>query len=170
LVFEEMTVRLVDLHELARKVHPDWYSALPQSDASGDGGPRVLVVEDSEFFRKQLVNFLGAEGYQTCESEDGAAAWHVLQDADQHFDLVVTDIEMPRMDGFELARHIRGDRHLAGLPIVAVTSLAGEDDERRGRDIGIDEYHVKLDRESLLNSVARLLRTSAHTALARSSS
>ena len=72
--------------------------------------------------------------------------------------MVITDIEMPRMDGLGLAQHIRGDAALAHLPIIAVTSLGSDDDVRRGAESGIDAYHIKLEREELLNTIATHLQ------------
>ncbi len=169
IVFEGMTVRLVDLHEISRKAHPDWYDSQPVPQSPANAVPRVLVVEDSDFFRKQLAGFFEAEGFEVQEAEDGAAAWNALAEAETRFDLVVTDIEMPNMNGLELARRIRDDGRLGDLPIVAVTSLAGDDEIQRGREVGINEYHVKLDREQLMAAAARLLKAQARRALAGSS-
>jgi two-component system chemotaxis sensor kinase CheA len=170
LVYEHKTVRLVDLHELTRKAHPEWYDAQPVPQTSEGAAPRILLVEDSDFFRKQLAGFLETAGYEVQGCEDGHIAWNTLQAPDSHFDLVVTDIEMPNMNGIELAECIRSNPRWAQLPVIAVSSLAGEDDILRGRRVGIDEYHVKLDREQLMASVARLLRRSQAQTLARSSS
>jgi len=79
-------------------------------------------------------------------------------------DLVVTDLEMPNMNGFELSRRIKDDSRFNYLPIIAVTSLAGEEDMQRGMESGIDDYQIKLDRERLLASVANYLQTNQPTA------
>ena len=168
-VYEQMTVRLLDLHELNRKAHPDWYDAHSAAQPPDGLVPRILVVEDSDFFRKQLIGFFEAEGYQVEGFEDGAQAWNALRRPENRFDLVVTDIEMPNMDGWQLTQHVRDDARLADLPIVAVTSLAAEDDIRHGQEVGVTEYHVKLDRERLTTAVSRLLRESLHKAASGSS-
>ncbi len=170
LVYERMTVRLVDLHELTRKIHPDWYDSRPAPKTPEDSAPRILVAEDSDFFRKQLTGFFQSEGYEVQGAEDGAVAWSLLLEPENRFDLVVTDIEMPNMTGLELAQRIRDDARLGGLPVIAVTSLAGDDDIRRGRQVGVSEYHIKLDREQLMASVTRLLKASVNKTLARSTS
>ncbi len=161
LVFERRIVRLVDLHELARKLRPDWYQSRPAIPTPNGATPRILVAEDSDFFRKQLTGFFATEGYEVVAAEDGAAAWQILADPENHIDAVVTDIEMPNLTGLELAQRIRGDARFANLPIIAVSSLAGDDDIRRGRQAGINEYHVKLDREQLMATMARLLKASS---------
>jgi two-component system chemotaxis sensor kinase CheA len=168
LVYDKMTVRLVDLHELTRKAHPDWFNSQTVVPTAEGNVPRILLAEDSDFFRKQLVGFLESEGYEVEGCEDGAIAWETLRDAADRFDLVVTDIEMPNMNGIELTRRIRQEPRFESLPIIAVSSLAGEEDIRLGRQAGISEYHVKLDREQLLATVSRLTRNPARKAKNRS--
>ena len=67
--------------------------------------------------------------------------------------MVVTDLEMPHVDGFELVRRIRRHPSVAQLPVFAVSSLASEEDQQRARQAGVDEYHIKLDREALVAAV-----------------
>jgi len=74
----------------------------------------------------------------------------------ESIDLVVTDIEMPNMNGYELTKQIRSDARFSSLPIIAVTSLAGEEDVERGRQAGLTNYLVKLDREKLLEAIAAI--------------
>ena len=81
---------------------------------------------------------------------DGDAAWRLLLENLGQVQAVVTDIEMPCLDGLGLARRIRSDQRTRNLPIVAVTSLAGDDDIARGKAAGIDDYQTKLDRDQLL--------------------
>jgi len=114
-------------------------------------------VADSNFFRTQVSHFLETLGHDVVAFEDGQAAWEALQDPKRQVDLVVTDIEMPRMNGFELCRRIKTDARFDGLPVIALTSLAGEDDVAHGREVGIDDYQVKMDRDKLLTAVRRLL-------------
>jgi len=161
--------RLLDLYELTQAAHPDWFTA-QESPVTTEGGdaPCILLAEDSDFFRKQLATFFESDGHRVIGCEDGQVAWETLRERPTEIDLVVTDIEMPVMDGFELAKNIKSDPLLAHLPIIAVTSLAGEDDIRRGNEVGIDEYHVKLDRECLLGTVRRLLQASRTPAGMRS--
>ena len=170
LVHEKMTVRLVDLHEMTRKAHPDWYDQQPAAQTNEGGVPRILLAEDSDFFRKQLSSFLESEGYEIHACEDGAVAWAAAQDPENHFDMVVTDIEMPNMTGLELTQRIREHSPTASVPIIAVTSLAGEDDIRRGQEMGVNEYHIKLDRDQLLAAVMRLLKASLKRPMVRNPS
>ncbi len=152
------TTRLIDLFALAEKAHPEWFADRQSVETTQGETPTLLLVEDSGFFRSQLTSFMESEGYQVVACEDGLVAWGTLQDPEQCFDLVVTDIEMPNMNGLGLARKIKGDPLFAHLPIVAVTSLASEEDIQRGFEAGIDDYQIKLDREKLVASVARHLK------------
>ncbi len=166
LVIGETTTRLLDLFELAGTAHPEWTADL-KAKASGNGQARLLLAEDSTFFRNHLESFLGADGHEVVACEDGLVAWNALQDSAKPFDLVVTDIEMPNMDGYELARKIRADERFADLPIIAVTSLAGESDRERGFKAGVNEYQVKLDREQLKQVIAKYIHqgdSKAHSA------
>jgi two-component system chemotaxis sensor kinase CheA len=157
LVHERLTTRILDLPELARKAHPEWFASLPASCEPEPTAPRILLAEDSEFFRKRVRGFLESEGYEVHECEDGAIAWEALQDPENRFQLVLTDIEMPNMNGLELAQRIRSTPALAHLPVVALTSLASEDDKRRGQQVGFNDYQVKLNREQLTATLVRLL-------------
>ena len=93
------------------------------------------------------------EGYTVIEAEDGVIAWDLLQEQGDEIALVVTDIEMPNMDGFELTRRIKEDNAFSHLPVIALTTLAGEEDIERGRQVGICDYQIKLDREKLVRSI-----------------
>ena len=157
LVLDGKTVRLLDVFELTRAAHPDWFRDAPAADLREGDPATIVLAEDSDFFRKQLTGYLEAEGYHVVACEDGQAAWDALHEPGQPCDLIVTDLEMPRMDGFELVRKVKGDAALGHLPVIAVTSLASKEDMERGKLVGIDEYHVKLDRARLLPSVRALL-------------
>ena len=102
-----------------------------------------MWVEDSQFFRTQVKSFIEDGGHAVIEAEDGLKAWEYLNERGDEIGLVVTDIEMPNMDGFELAGKIKNDERFAGLAVIALTSLAGKEDITRGREVGIDEYQVK---------------------------
>jgi two-component system chemotaxis sensor kinase CheA len=114
------------------------------------------VVEDSITARALLQNILESADYRVATAVDGMDALAALR-ADE-FDLVVSDIEMPRMDGFELTARIRGDRKLADLPVVLVTALGKREHRERGLEVGANAYIVKSDFEqsNLLETVRRL--------------
>ena len=113
----------------------------------------VLLAEDSDFFRDQVKRLLEENAYVVFGAEDGAVAWQALQEAPDNVDLVLTDLEMPNMDGFELTNLIKQDQNLAQLPVIALTSLAAEEDRAKGQEVGIDDYQIKMDKERLLTSI-----------------
>jgi two-component system chemotaxis sensor kinase CheA len=167
ILLEQQAARILDIQALAHKAYPEWSAAKTprHTPASERTGPiTVMVAEDSGFFRRHLTTILTEAGYQVVESEDGKEAFDQLKHSQTWVDLIVTDIEMPRMTGLELTRSVRQEPELSDIPIVAVTSLAGEDDVSRGREAGVDEYHIKMDREQLLSAVAGLLRSKPRSA------
>ena len=96
-------------------------------------------------------------GYDVIVATDGLNAWNIL--ASREFDVVVSDIIMPNMDGLELTAKIRANKKISDLPIILVTSLASEDDRRRGLQAGANAYISKsdFDQTVLLDSIARLI-------------
>jgi two-component system chemotaxis sensor kinase CheA len=117
----------------------------------------ILVVEDSITSRALLKNILEAAGYAVTTAVDGVDAYTALKTA--AFDLVVSDVEMPRMDGFDLTARIRADKRLAELPVVLVTALESRDHRERGIDVGANAYIVKssFDQSNLLDVIGRLI-------------
>jgi two-component system chemotaxis sensor kinase CheA len=117
----------------------------------------LLVVEDSITARTLLKNILEAAGYAVKTAVDGMDAWTLLKT--DPIDIVVSDIEMPRMNGFDLTTAIRHDRNLADLPVVLVTALASREDRERGIDAGANAYIVKssFDQSNLLDVLGRLI-------------
>lgn len=117
----------------------------------------LLVVEDSVTARTLLQSILESAGFQVETAVDGVDAFTALRTG--QFDLVVSDVEMPRMDGFELTARIRDDRRLARLPVVLVTALESRADREHGVEVGADAYIVKssFDQSNLIDVITRLL-------------
>ena len=116
----------------------------------------VLVVEDSITSRALLKGILEGAGYSVNTAVDGVDGLTQLRSGG--FDVVVSDVEMPRMNGFDLATKIRADKKLSELPIVLVTALHSREDRERGMDVGANAYIVKnsFDQSNLLDVVERL--------------
>jgi two-component system, chemotaxis family, sensor kinase CheA len=126
--------------------------------AVADASQKILVVEDSFTVRELQRSILEAAGFRVVTARDGNDALAVLaREAD--IGLVLTDLEMPELDGFDLTRAIRSQPSLAALPIVVVTSLGSEDDQQRGIEAGADAYMTKqgFDQRTLLDTIERLI-------------
>lgn len=137
-------------------------SPVRRSSSASPGQPRqrrpaLLVADDSVTTRMLLKNVLEGSGFLVDTAVDGADAWAKLQAGS--YDAVVTDVEMPRLNGFELTARIRADRRLAGLPVVLVTALASDVDRERGVEAGASAYIVKsgFDQANLIDSLRSLL-------------
>jgi two-component system chemotaxis sensor kinase CheA len=164
-IVHDQTTMIINLFELVDAVYPEWRTMSaaaasgPADNASPTGrstqktGPTILLAEDSDFFRAQVRRFLEEDGCKVLDAPDGEAAWVIFQENSENIQAVVTDIEMPRLNGLDLARRIRAHEGPTRIPIIAVTSLASEDDQLLGRAAGIDDYQIKLDRDQLLTSV-----------------
>jgi two-component system chemotaxis sensor kinase CheA len=163
-IIRNRTALVVDLFELVDATWPEWgaqrESENPQP-LEAEGKVVVLLAEDSDFFRSQVTRLLEEDGYTVLAAADGQAAWELLVENVDRVKMVVTDIEMPRLDGLGLTRLIRSDERTARLPVIAVTSLAGEDDVDRGKAAGVNEYQTKLDRDNLRAGLQRLLAADA---------
>lgn len=157
-IINNSTTLLVDVVEIIQTLCPEWFR-VPESKINQDGSAAtILFAEDSSFFRNQVKGSMEKEGFKVLEAEDGVIAWDLLQEHADSISLVVTDIEMPNMDGFALTRKIREHPIFSRLPVIALTTLAGEEDIARGKAVGIDDYQIKLDRERLIQTIHEYLK------------
>jgi len=118
---------------------------------------RVLVVDDSITTRTLEASVLEAAGYEIATAVDGSDAWRVLQE--RGADLVVSDVEMPRMDGLQLCEAMRASQRFRNVPVVLVTALETPEHRARGLEVGADAYLAKssFDQEGLLTTIRDLL-------------
>jgi two-component system chemotaxis sensor kinase CheA len=118
---------------------------------------RILVADDSITTRSLEKSIIESAGYDVLAVADGEEAWRVLQQ--RPVDLVVSDVEMPRMDGFALAEAIRGSRRWGRLPVVLVSALCSDADRARGLAVGANAYIAKgtFDQHELLQTISQLL-------------
>src|SRR6202049_4444440 len=119
--------------------------------------PRILIVDDNETNRCLLATRLGAEGYETTEAENCERALAVAREVVP--DVVLLDVMMPKIDGFEVCRRLKGDSTLGLVPIIMVTARADSKDVVAGLNAGADEYLTKpLDHAALVARVRSMLR------------
>jgi len=152
-----MTLNPIDLVKSARLVKGQPAFAQQVSTEKVVKRQIILVVDDSLTTLTLERNILETVGYEVKVASDGVEALSVLQSGE--CDLIVTDILMPNMDGFELTAAVKGDPKLGETPIVLVTALESREDKERGINIGADAYIVKssFDQESLLQTVEQLI-------------
>jgi two-component system chemotaxis sensor kinase CheA len=118
-------------------------------------GLKVLLAEDTGFFRAVIANYLESIGCEVKVARDGLEAWEMLGQA--AYDLLVTDIVMPGLNGIELTERVRDAAAFKHMPIIALTSLMGESDRIRITAAGVDAYETKLDREHLLQTIGAVM-------------
>jgi CheY-like chemotaxis protein len=143
----------IDIDRVVRKweqSHQPTQAALPVRS-----GKKLLVVDDTEFFQKLVSEYLRSQGHEVKVAGNGRQGLEQLEA--ETFDLVVCDIEMPVMDGLAFARKARENPRLAGIPLVALTTLNTPESRAAAMDSGFAAYEVKLDRQSLLATVSDLL-------------
>lgn len=142
------------LRDEARTVLPPLHDVQAESTAYA---PHILVCDDSITTRTLQKNLLESKGYRVTLATDGQMGWELLQGGS--FDVVVTDVEMPRLNGFELTERIRHSQDHTDLPVIIVSSLASEEDRLRGVNVGANAYIVKSEFESqaMLDALRQLI-------------
>jgi len=159
MIIEGHTTLLVDIFGLVQTLNPDWFREEKSAAAAmtKDGQKVILFAEDSAFFRNQVERFMVEEGYKVIAAEDGAIAWDLLEKHKDEIDIIVTDLEMPNMDGFELTKKIKTHPEFSHYKVIALTSLASNAHIAKGETVGIDAYEIKLDRENLMKIIRHYL-------------
>lgn len=156
------TTLLLDIPETAKLLKYGSGVESVEEDAQNDAAAMegtVLYVEDSAFFRGQIRSLLEEMGCGVLEAADGKHALEILEnDHERKISLVVADIEMPVMDGYEMASKIKSDARFAHIPVLALTTLASEKNVAKGKMSGIDDYLVKLDKDQFIETVSNYLR------------
>ncbi|MEZ5815043.1 MAG: chemotaxis protein CheW [Alphaproteobacteria bacterium] len=134
----------------------DPYGHATNGKANGHSKKRVLLVDDSPFFRNMLTPLLSVAGYDVISLESPHEALDMC-DKGAEFDVIISDIEMPDMDGFEFAQKVKEDTSWKSVPMLALTSHATQQDIDRGMSVGFSNYIAKFDRDTLLNTLSKTL-------------
>ena len=142
------------------QVWEDWFRGVPRQGAAA-GQRHILLVDDSEFFRQLTVPMLGAAGFRVTALASATEALR-LRDTGVMFDAIVSDIEMPEMDGVQFARAVRANGSWAELPLIAMTAHADMEHARIGREAGFTDYVAKFEREALVASLRANLATAVY--------
>ena len=152
-VIDKQTTLILDIIGIVEAIHPEWITyERPKSQEAGET-KTVILAEDSKFFRIRMKCAIEDAGYNVIDAEDGMIAWNLLQKNADSISLVVTDLEMPNMDGFDFTRKIRKSDRFSHLPVIAVTSLTSAKDVEKAKKSGIDKFQIKLDTEKLVECI-----------------
>jgi two-component system chemotaxis sensor kinase CheA len=138
---------IIDVGHFLPLAFEDWFR---RKELPVQSRPRtVLLIDDSPFFLNMLTPVLQAAGYVVTAVSSGREALTMLRDGRQ-FDVAITDIEMPDLDGFQFAESVRNDPRIADLPIIALSSVVSAEAIDRGRRVGFHDYVAKFDRQGLI--------------------
>ena len=151
------TVPIVNVHDLIKSTVKSGGVSAPVALPAEAVRKSILIAEDSITARTLLKNIVESAGYHVKTAVDGLDAYTSLKA--ENFDLVVSDVEMPGMTGFDLTAKIRADKKLSDTPVVLVTALDSREDRERGIDVGANAYIVKssFDHSDLLQIIERLI-------------
>ena len=164
-VISEKATEIIDVAHYLGLAFSKWFAGNQAEDGTGTAKnrARVLVVDDSPFFRNMIKPLLSAAGYRVTTAEDANHAL-ALRENGQHFDVILSDIEMPGMDGFQFAEAVRGDGPWQKTPIVALSSHNSPRNFERGREVGFCDYVEKFDRSTLLTALSESLAVNGEAA------
>ncbi len=145
---------IIDVAHFVQTVFGGWFENIAEEPFREDQprARRVLIVDDSSFFRNLLTPILSGSGYEVAKVDSALKALE-LRDRGERFDAIISDIEMPEMDGFAFAATLRKGGAWQDTPVIALTSHTTPKDIERGRDVGFTDYVGKLDREALLAAI-----------------
>ncbi len=148
---------LIDISHHLSAAGNHWFKKETQIPFGGDGrARRILLVDDSPFLRNMLLPLLTTAGYEVVGAESAETALKLCENGER-FDLIISDIEMPRTDGFGFAMKVRESENWRETPLVALTSHVSPKDEERGRKSGFQRHVPKLDPGLLLQAISETL-------------
>ncbi len=151
-VIDGKATDLIDAGYYLELAFSDWFG---HEDTGGEK-KRVLLVDDSPFFRNLLTPMLSVSGFRVIAVENAEQALD-LKNRGEMFDAIISDIEMPGMNGFEFAESLQNDEHWGDTPIIALSSHTSEEDFERGRQVGFSDYVAKFDRDALVSTLIQTL-------------
>ena len=156
-VIKGKATEVIDIGHYLPKAFEDWFE---RKEFTAEAlTKRLLFVDDSGFFRNMLTPVLKAAGYEvtTCQSAADALA---QMERSRRFDVIVSDIEMPEMNGYELAEHLKADARWSGIPVIALSAICSPASVERGRQAGFDDYVAKFDRPGLIAALKEVTMSS----------
>ena len=162
-ILAEKATDILDAAHYLTKAFGDWFKAGKRGSRDNGAGRRVLLVDDSPFFLNLLSPLLSVAGYEVTTAENAGVAMGLCEQG-HDFDVIISDIEMPGMDGFEFAQAVKNNSRWADTPLVALSSHTSQEDLDRGRAVGFADYVPKFDRDALLQTLSETLAMSGGAA------
>jgi len=159
-VVDGKATEILDVAHFLTDAFSDWFLSANNAGSGSDGSFKVLLVDDSPFFRGMLTPVLTVAGYKVVAVENPDAALR-LRDSGENFNIIISDIEMPGMDGFQFAEEVKKSGSWQDTPIVALSSRGSQQDFDKGREVGFDDYVTKFDRDTLLSTISQTLNAMA---------
>ncbi|MBO6802524.1 MAG: response regulator, partial [Thalassospira sp.] len=151
-VIDGKATDLIDAGYYLELAFSDWFG----TEDNGGEKKRVLLIDDSPFFRNLLTPMLSVAGFNVTAVENAEQAMD-LKNRGVLFDAIISDIEMPGMNGFEFAEALQDDAEWGEIPIIALSSHTKEEDFERGRQVGFSDYVAKFDRDALVSTLIQTL-------------
>ena len=155
-VIAEQATDVVDVSYYLTQAFQDWFGGDGTESFGEAARSRLLLVDDSPFFRNLLSPLLTVAGYDVTSVESAMAALDLCE-AGEDFDMIISDIDMPGMSGFEFAEEVKKNTRWRDVPMVALSSFASPKDLARGREVGFKDYVSKSDRDALMSSLHETL-------------
>jgi two-component system, chemotaxis family, sensor kinase CheA len=143
---------IIDVGHFLPLAFEDWFRR--EEQLAQQRARTLLLVDDSPFFLNMLTPVLQAAGYRVTAVDSAQEGLAILRDG-RLFDVAITDIEMPDMNGFQFAEAVRSDSRTADLPIIALSSVVSTEVIDRGRRVGFDDYVAKFDRQGLIAALKK---------------
>ena len=159
-VIKGKATEIVDIGHYLPMAFEDWFQKDELSNQS-EQVRRLLFVDDSSFFRNMLTPVLRAAGYDVTVCSSAGEALNRLENDGQGFDMIVSDIDMPQMNGFEFAEKLKRDARFKHTPIIALSALVNPASIERGRQAGFHDYVAKFDRQGLIASIKEVTSISS---------
>jgi two-component system chemotaxis sensor kinase CheA len=146
-IIKGQATEIIDVGHFLPLAFEDWFRNKDRPKRAAHRS--LLLVDDSPFFRNMLAPVLQVAGYEVTAAASAPEALAMFK-AGREFDVVVTDIEMPEMNGFEFAERLRADPATAEVPVIALSSMVSIEAVERGRQVGFHDYVAKFDRQGLI--------------------
>ncbi len=157
-VIDGRATDVIDAGYYLTKAFPDWFGGSEEDAVGLIAGKSALLVDDSPFFRNLLAPILSVAGFSVTTADSANEALR-MRDRGSNFDVIISDIEMPEMDGFAFAEEVRRDPRWGETPMVALSAHATDSDFEKGREVGFNDYVAKSDRDELVRSLAHTVNS-----------